>query len=117
MMSRWRFDFQGNPKRRRNLATANKPNLSKYERKLREVYARLRSDQQAVESTGLHGNMLDGTGEISGHDNHPGDLGTEVFLRERDMLLEQNLDSILRQCERALQKIEDGTYGYSDQSG
>jgi RNA polymerase-binding transcription factor DksA len=31
--------------------------------------------------------------------------------------MEENLLSILRRCERAMEKIEDGTYGYSDISG
>ena len=53
----------------------------------------------------------------SGGDNHPADLATDLFLREEDMALVKNAQDILQQIERAMEKIEDGTYGVSDRSG
>lgn len=91
--------------------------LEPYIQSLRATYERLRGEREAAESQGLHDNVLDSTGEIYAADNHPADIATDVFLRQRDMLLESNLDGILRQCERALEKVEEGTYGYSDVSG
>ncbi|MBC7805079.1 MAG: hypothetical protein H7145_02905 [Akkermansiaceae bacterium] len=49
--------------------------------------------------------------------NHPADLGTELQLRTRDAALTENERNTLAQVERALAKIEDGTYGLSDISG
>jgi RNA polymerase-binding transcription factor DksA len=92
-------------------------NLEPYKKKLRELYAHLTAERDAMEEAGLHENLVDETGERPGVDTHPADAGTELFLRERDQVLENNLDTILEQCERALKKIEDGTYGYSDESG
>ena len=60
---------------------------------------------------------LDSTGELSSVDNHPADLGTETFERERDMAIDENMDEKLDQVNAALQRIEDGTYGISEISG
>lgn len=96
---------------------AAKPNLEPYKAKLRELYKHLTEERDSLEESGLHDNFVDETGERPGVETHPADAGTELFLRERDQLLENNLESILQQCERALKKIEEGTYGYSDESG
>ena len=50
-------------------------------------------------------------------DNHPADMGTELFLREEDMALIKNAREILQRIERAEEKLADGTYGISDRSG
>lgn len=92
-------------------------NLEPYIQKLRAEYARIKGDFAAVEGSGLHESLLEDTGEITAVDNHPADEGTEVFIRERDQVLEDNLDHIIQQCERALEKVEEGSYGYSDESG
>jgi len=92
-------------------------NLAPYIEKLHAEYDRVRQALASLEGSGLHDSLLEDTGEISSYDNHPADEGTEVFMRERDQVLEDNLENILRQCERALQKVEEGTYGYSDVSG
>jgi len=56
--------------------------------------------------------------EITGADeNHPADAATDLFLREEDMALVGNAEKILGKIERALAKIEEGTYGLSDTSG
>ena len=49
--------------------------------------------------------------------NHPADLGTEVQLQGQDAALMENERNTIHQIERALAKIEGGTYGLSDQSG
>lgn len=49
--------------------------------------------------------------------NHPGDLGTEVQLRTQDAALMENERNELAQIEKALARIEDGTYGLSEISG
>lgn len=51
------------------------------------------------------------TGELSSYDNHPADLATETFERGRDMAVDEAFHSRLDDIERALIKIEEGTYG------
>lgn len=50
-------------------------------------------------------------------ENHPGDVGTELQLREQDLALIENARQLLVQINRAIEKIDEGTYGLSDRSG
>lgn len=52
----------------------------------------------------------------TGGDNHPADLATDLQLREQDAALIVNAQGILQQIGRALQKLDEGTYGLSDRS-
>ncbi|HLR10217.1 MAG TPA: TraR/DksA C4-type zinc finger protein [Sporosarcina sp.] len=55
--------------------------------------------------------MRHASGELSMYDNHPADMGTELYERERDQALEVHAASELDKVEQALQAIENGTYG------
>ena len=46
-----------------------------------------------------------------------GDLSQDMFTREMDASIEEQVQRRLREVDRALQKIEEGTYGLSDVSG
>ncbi|MDG0793669.1 TraR/DksA C4-type zinc finger protein [Cohnella ginsengisoli] len=61
--------------------------------------------------------IADDTGELSSYDNHPADLGTETFERERDAAIDQRYFERRDDVERALAKMEDGTYGLCEISG
>ena len=53
--------------------------------------------------------------DFTEHD--PGDMSRDIFDREVDATVEQQVERRLQYVERALQKIEEGTYGLSDDSG
>ena len=53
--------------------------------------------------------------DFTQHDS--GDMSYSLFTREVDSTLEEQVGRRLRSVERALQKIEEGTYGLSDDSG
>ncbi len=61
--------------------------------------------------------LRDSVDELSLADNHPGDLGTELFEREKDITLHEHLRNELIDVDAALQKIENGTYGICEVSG
>jgi DnaK suppressor protein len=46
-----------------------------------------------------------------------GDMSQSLFTREVDASVEQQVERRLENVERALQKIDEGTYGLSDDSG
>ena len=50
-------------------------------------------------------------GELSAYDNHPADMGTELYDSEKDFALEEHADSELNKVNEALQAMEEGTYG------
>ena len=53
--------------------------------------------------------------DFTQHDS--GDMSHSLFTRELDATVEQTLERRLRNVERALQKIEEGTYGICDDTG
>ncbi|MFQ3549045.1 MAG: TraR/DksA C4-type zinc finger protein [Armatimonadota bacterium] len=52
--------------------------------------------------------------ELADYDNHPADSATSTFDRTKSMALSTNEKQMLEQIDRALQKIEEGTYGKCD---
>jgi DnaK suppressor protein len=46
-----------------------------------------------------------------------GDLSQDIFTREMDASIGEQVERRLGEVDRALQKIEEGTYGLSDDSG
>lgn len=53
----------------------------------------------------------DAVGELSSYDNHPGDMATELYEREKDATLENHATTKLEKINEALHAIEEGTYG------
>ncbi len=49
--------------------------------------------------------------ELSNYDNHPADLGSELYSVEMNMALKVHEQSKLNDINKALEKIENGTYG------
>lgn len=62
-------------------------------------------------------NQRDSVGELSSYDNHPADMGTELYEREKDFALEEHDQSELDKINEALAAIENGTYGICKVSG
>jgi RNA polymerase-binding transcription factor DksA len=56
-------------------------------------------------------------GELSTIDQHTADAGTELFEEERVQSMIERLEQELQAVERAMQRVEDGTYGLSIESG
>ena len=46
-----------------------------------------------------------------------GDLSQDIFIREMDASIGEQVERRLGEVDRALQKVEEGTYGLSDDSG
>jgi DnaK suppressor protein len=58
-----------------------------------------------------------GEGELSNVDQHPADAGSELFEVERDRSMIERLEQELRAIKRAEQRLDEGTYGRSVDSG
>jgi DnaK suppressor protein len=52
-----------------------------------------------------------------GFDEEYADAGTATFERERDLSLVNNLRDLMERIDKALSKIEEGTYGLCDRCG
>ena len=64
-------------------------------------------------------NIEDELGELAGRgsDNHLGDMATVTFDRELDEGLEEGAQQTLAQIDRALARIDAGTYGTCERCG
>lgn len=89
--------------------------LEKQKKRLLAEKARLEADRAVLlEREGIDAEM----GELSSVDtNHPADVGTEMFERERQQALKENLLKLIKLTNDALAKIDAGTYGICDQCG
>ena len=65
------------------------------------------------------GSIEDETGEIVGtiDSERYGDTATVTYDRELDYSLEENSETVLREIDAALQRIDDGTYGICEVCG
>jgi DnaK suppressor protein len=90
-----------------------------FRQRLMEERAIAEQTISGTEDAGADGLNNTGTSrsELSNADNHPADLGTDLQLREQDDALIVNAQDILGKIDRALAKLEEGTYGLSDRSG
>lgn len=57
------------------------------------------------------------TGELSQYDNHPADTATDLYEREKDFALLEQLEREHEEVEHALQKFKDGTFGICEVTG
>ena len=49
--------------------------------------------------------------ELSNYDNHPADIGTEVFMMEQDKGFKNKLNDNVYEIDESLEDIKNGTYG------
>lgn len=68
-------------------------------------------DDTVSEDDFKNSSIKDSTGELSGYDNHPADMGTEVFMREMDLKLKNGESMRLYNINKALEKMDLGLYG------
>ncbi|HEY3281687.1 MAG TPA: TraR/DksA C4-type zinc finger protein [Armatimonadota bacterium] len=97
--------------------------MSRHKRDLSAVRESLLAERQRLqeEVAGLDersvGSQLEETGELTAYDNHPADVATSTFERERDLTLERNLVDVLQRIDVALERVEAGTYGACAECG
>jgi DnaK suppressor protein len=81
--------------------------------RLEELHGELTRLRDGLE--GDQQNRAEDEGDMTEHD--PGDMSQSLFTREVDATVEEQVERRLQHVERALQKIDEGTYGLSDESG
>ena len=59
----------------------------------------------------------DSLSEFGGQNQHPADLGSDAFERSKDLSILASLDDQLREVDRALERVERGTYGVCEACG
>lgn len=90
----------------------NNEQLKYFKDKLIQEKDELLKQMKINNNFGLDESMNDSIGELSGYDNHPADIATELYDREKDIGLRENQMHIFDLTKEALQRIEQGNYGY-----
>jgi len=89
----------------------NEAKLQSFRQQLKQERDQIVERLDDTDSYGLARPMNDAVSELSGYDNHPGDLGSEMFEREKDLSLRDADNSRLQNIDEAMDRIENGTYG------
>ncbi|MDP9298860.1 MAG: TraR/DksA C4-type zinc finger protein [Actinomycetota bacterium] len=76
----------------------------------------LRTQLLTIEEDTFAATQSDSSGDV-GLDDESADAGTATFEREKDLSIENNVRDLLQKIERALKRIEAGTYGVCDRCG
>src|SRR6266508_341680 len=99
------------------MATA-KTNLTTKELKerLNAERADLQSQLTEIEQNTFGSNQSDLSGEMA-FDEEYADAGTATFERERDLSLVNNLHDLIEKVDKALAKMDEGTYGLCQRCG
>ncbi|GLB58621.1 TraR/DksA C4-type zinc finger protein [Cytobacillus sp. NCCP-133] len=92
--------------------------LNSLKKELTDEKKSLEAQLQGNKEGSLEGaSARDTVGELSLYDNHPADMGSELYEREKDFALEEHHDSELNKVNTALQALEDGSYGKCRECG
>lgn len=74
----------------------------------RKRLEQLRNSTEAQEAT--RGDR-DSTNELTSIDQHPADVGTEMFEREKELSILEHVEAALEDIDAALERLDKGTYG------
>ena len=101
--------------------TKPKPSLAKKEsddlrERLFTEKAELESQLATLEENTFAASQSDMSGEVA-FDDETADAGTATFERERDLSIENNIRDLLAKIDRALKRMDAGTYGICDRCG
>lgn len=87
-------------------------------RRLGDELDRLEAVRAAILAEGLdRESETESVGETASIDQHPADLGTETFERERELSLLEDVEAEIADVQRALARVARGTYGACDACG
>jgi len=91
-----------------------KKELERFRALLSEEQERLREELEIIEERAARALEIEAASELSDYDDHPADVASETFEREKDLAIRENFASLLARVQNALDKIDKGTYGICD---
>lgn len=100
------------------MATAKltKKEIDELEDRLRVEHTELSEQLTTIEDQTFATTQSDLSGDV-GVDDESADAGTATFEREKELSIEQNVRDLLQKIERALKRIDAGTYGICERCG
>lgn len=96
----------------------SKEQIAKFKGQLEKQKKELEDRYEVNDHFGLtSGHYHESMGELSSYDNHPADEGTDLYEREKDIALNEHYRNELSNITKALNAIENGTYGNCEVCG
>jgi DnaK suppressor protein len=84
--------------------------------RLEEERVELRDQLATIEEEAFAATQSELAGDV-GLDDESADAGTATFEREKDLSIENNVRDLLAKIDRALRRIDEGSYGTCDRCG
>lgn len=97
-------------------ATLSASELAELRKALETERTELTSQLNEIETSTFSQAQSELSGEMAFDDEYA-DAGTATFERERDLSLENNVRDLLQKIEKALTRMDEGTYGICDRCG
>jgi YteA family regulatory protein len=91
--------------------------LQEFRQRLVTEKARLEAELKQTDRYNLDQPMTAALQELSAYDNHPADVGSELFEREKDLALWNNTKEIQQRIDEALDHMDKGIYGICEDCG
>lgn len=91
--------------------------LNHFKDRLKAEKNRLEEEIQESNRFNMEEPLTDSIQELSAYDNHPADLGSETFEREKDLALWNNTHELLQRINEAIDHMDKGTYGICEDCG
>lgn len=91
--------------------------LNHFKKRLIAEKEYLEDEIQTSNRFNLEEPLTESVQELSAYDNHPADLGSETFEREKDLALWNNSNEILQRINEALDHLNKGIYGKCEDCG
>ena len=91
--------------------------MEKFQQLLLAERERLKKELAEIEERAARINEGEGATELSAYEDHPADLASETFEREKTLAIAENVQNLLARVENALSKIRHGSYGICDLCG
>ena len=96
------------------LTAAEKKN---FQQRLLQERARLEQELGEIEDRVSNVGGTEAVVELSGHEDHPADLASETFEREKDLAMAEAIEVTLQKVRTALEKLHVSSYGICDACG
>ena len=94
----------------------SKKELDDLRERLLSEMTELQEQLTTIEEQSFAASQSDLSGEVS-FDEENADAGTFTFERERDLSIENNVRDLMGKIDRALARMDDGTYGLCSRCG
>jgi RNA polymerase-binding protein DksA len=101
----------------RSRGKARSADMEKFRELLLAEQARLEEELEEIENRAARFDESDRASDVSAHEDHPADLASETFEREKDLAIGESVEHMLHKVINALEKIDRGTYGRCDACG